>query len=96
MSPDQKRYIVVRHSAFGYKGDARFEHGLEVRSVHVEAAARFEEKGAKVFPNYKVASDWALKEMYPTPHDKNNLTPAAPGMFMRAQVDGLQVYVPNP
>ena len=90
------KYIIVRHAGFGYKGDARYERGLEVRSLSAEAAARFEAKGAKTFAVYKEASDWARGEMYPTPESQHNLMPEAPGMFLRATVDGLQVYVPNP
>jgi hypothetical protein len=96
--PQAQQYIVVRHSAFGYKGDVRFERGLEVRSCTPTAAARFKEKGAAVFDSYKEAYDFAQKESYPEEKGKDplGLIPNAQGMFMRATVDGLQVYLPKP
>ena len=90
------KYIAVRHSAFGYNGDERFERGLEVRPVLLEVATRMKEKGAAIFDTYREASDFCRKECAAVPHPTSERLPNAQGMFARALVDGLQVYIPAP
>lgn len=86
-------HTVVRHSAYGYKGDAVFKQGLESRHVgKAHDRDTIKRVGGLLFHTYSEAEDYAFHEMYDT-HDE--LIPGAPGTFAKQDVDGLQIYVPK-
>lgn len=86
-------WTVVQHSGFGYAGKEGFKRGLEPRQI--ENRRQYEliiRTGGMVFQSYGAASDYAEAEMYPD--DSSDIYPRARGRFVKAQIDGLAVYIP--
>lgn len=86
-------YTAVQHSAYGYKEDPRFEHGLQPAMLdNAKQEVRVREVGGVVFDSYKEASDFCDTAMYPA--NVEGLIPRAQGKFSAFKVDGLKVYIP--
>ena len=89
------KYVIVRHSAYGYAGDLRFQYGLETRSVSGKEIERAKKAGALVYDTYVAAEDAAEDLMYPSGY--SGMTPVAHlrGRFGSLKFDGLAVFIPN-
>jgi hypothetical protein len=87
-------WVIVRHSAYGYKGDLRFAQGLELRAMSDPLlVGQITLAGGKVCLTYTEADEYAFREAYPKTH--MGMVPRAPGMFHRSvKIDGLAVYLP--
>lgn len=87
------KYVLVRHSGFGYGGDPQFRYGLESRQVTDKTLERAVAAGATVYDSYMEAENAAMRLMYPDGY--NGLTPIADraGEFSLFKVDGLQLFV---
>jgi len=86
-------WTVVQHSAYGYKRDYQFKHGLESHLLELESqAVRVRSAGGLLFDDYIAAEDYCMDEMYPKGHD--GLTPVALGDFSKKAFDGLRLYLP--
>lgn len=88
------KYVLVRHSGFGYGADPQFQYGLESRYVtNATLLERVVASGALVYNTYTDAENAAMALMYPDGY--KGLTPIADraGNFAQLKVDGLQVFV---
>lgn len=87
-------WTVVQHSAYGYKHDYQFQHGLESQQLERESElALVRKEGGQLFEDYMEAEDYCMDEMYPK--EQEALTPRAPGTFSRKCLDGLAIYRPR-
>ena len=88
-------YTLVRHSAYGYKGDPQFKQGLEIRQVSSKAELAKVAKAGGLLLRCFDAADRAADTWF-TYMDKPwwTMIPEAHGRFSALQIDQLDIYIP--
>lgn len=89
------KWTLVQHSAYGYKGNLRFQAGLETRHVTTKRnEERIIKAGGLLFDSYQEAEDAAMLYQYPPGYE--GLTPRAlsTGDFARGKIDDLRIFIP--
>ena len=93
VSRSETKYVLVRHSAFGYAHDSVFRYGVEPRAVSGKSLEKALAVGATVYDSYIEADRAGMALMYPANY--TGMTPIADrvGHFVALKVDGLEVFV---
>lgn len=98
MKNQETKYVAVRHSGFGYKGDLQFSYGLEPRPLHTKAEVqRAIRIGCFIFDDYNDCEEFVDYAMY-TASGETGLIPQAckVGKYSGLHIDGLAAFIPNP
>ena len=84
-------YTAVQHSAFAFKQDKCFEHGLQPVSISsLVEIEKVKKAGGVIFEDYSSCDNYCYTEMYA---NAKGLTPQVKGTFARSTIDGMRIYV---